>query len=156
MFIFNIATLYIMKEGKKELRSRIMRAIKSENTKVEVLLRKALWRRGYRYRKNDKAIYGTPDISFRKYRIAVFVDGEFFHGYNWEEKKLKLKDNREYWIAKIERNMDRDIRVNDFLKMKGWRVIRFWDRDIKKNLWNCVKAVEKEIEEVKGLLNYNC
>lgn len=143
-----------MKEGRKELRSRIMRAIKSENTKVEVLLRKALWRRGYRYRKNDKAIYGTPDISFRKYRIAVFVDGEFFHGYNWEEKKLKLKDNREYWIAKIERNMDRDIRVNDFLKMKGWRVIRFWDRDIKKNLWNCIKAVEKEIEEVKSLLNY--
>lgn len=154
MYIFNIATLYIMKEGKKELRSRIMRAIKSENTKVEVLLRKALWKRGYRYRKNDKAIYGTPDISFRKYRIAVFVDGEFFHGYNWEEKKLKLKDNRDYWIAKIERNMNRDIRVNDFLMLNGWRVIRFWDRDIKKNLWNCVRTVEKEIEDVKGLLNY--
>jgi len=131
-----------------------MRAIKSKNTSVEILLAKALWRRGHRYRKNDKTIFGTPDLVFKKYRIAVFVDGEFFHGYNWESKKLKLKDNREYWIAKIERNMDRDKKVNEHLASKGWIVIRFWGMDIKKKLRDCVKVVENEIEEIKAKIYY--
>jgi len=139
---------------KREQRSRIMRAIKSKNTSVEVLLAKALWHRGHRYRKNDKTIFGTPDLVFRKYRIAVFVGGEFFHGYNWEQKKIKLKDNRDYWISKIERNMARDRRVNEFLSAKGWIVIRFWGLDIKNKLRSCVKVVEKEIDEMKSKINY--
>jgi len=139
---------------KKEQRSKIMRAIKSKNTTVEVLLAKTLWHKGYRYRKNDRTIFGTPDLTFKKYRIAVFVDGEFFHGYNWEAKKLKLKDNREYWISKIERNMDRDRRVNEYLIAKGWTVIRFWGMDIKKNLYACVKTIENEINEISSKINY--
>jgi DNA mismatch endonuclease (patch repair protein) len=139
---------------KRQQRSKIMRAIKSKNTSVEILLAKALWRRGHRYRKNDKTIFGTPDLVFKKYRIAVFVDGEFFHGYKWEEKKLKLQDNREYWISKIERNIERDNKVNEYLASTGWVVIRFWGADIKKKLRNCVKMVENEIEEMKAKIYY--
>lgn len=139
---------------KKELRSKIMRAIKSKNTSVEILLAKKLWHKGYRYRKNDRTIFGTPDIVFRKYRIAIFIDSEFFHGYNWEAKKLKLKDNREYWISKIERNIARDKKVNEYLSSKGWVVLRFWSFDIKKKLNESVKVIEKEIEEVKKKIYY--
>ncbi len=139
---------------KKEQRSKIMRAIKSKNTSVEVLLAKALWHRGYRYRKNDRHVFGTPDLVFRKYRIAIFVDGEFFHGYNWEIKKQRLLDNRDYWIKKIERNMSRDTNVNEYLTSKGWIVIRFWGLDIKKDLRACVKKVEKEIDGMKEKINY--
>ena len=131
-----------------------MRAIKSKNTSVEILLAKALWHRGHRYRKNDKTIFGSPDIVFRKYRIVIFIDSEFFHGYNWHEKKQKLKDNREYWIAKIERNMNRDEKVNDFLLSKGWTVIRFWGLEVKKNLWKCVNMIEIKMEEYKKKVYY--
>ena len=96
-----------------EQRSRAMSHIKGKDTSIEVLLRKALWHKGIRYRKNYKKLPGTPDIAITKYRIAIFCDSEFFHGYNWEIKKQKLGHNREYWIKKIERNMARD-RENDF------------------------------------------
>lgn len=139
---------------KREKRSKIMRAIKSKNTSVEVLLAKKLWHRGYRYRKNDKTIFGTPDLVFKKYKIAIFVDGEFFHGYNWETKKQKLQDNRDYWISKIERNMTRDEKVNEYLTSTGWKVLRFWGMDIKKNLHTCVKVIENEIEEAKNKIYY--
>ena len=144
----------MMTMTKKEQRSKIMRAIKSKNTSVEILLAKALWHRGHRYRKNDKTIFGSPDIVFRKYRIVIFIDSEFFHGYNWHEKKQKLKDNREYWIAKIERNMNRDEKVNDFLLSKGWTVIRFWGLEVKKNLWKCVNMIEIKMEEYKKKVYY--
>jgi DNA mismatch endonuclease (patch repair protein) len=130
---------------KREQRSKIMRAIKSKNTSSEVALAKSLWHKGYRYRKNDKRFFGTPDLVFKKYKIAIFIDSEFFHGYNWEEKKLKLKDNREYWISKIERNMLRDKKVNEYLLSKGWKVIRFWSLEIKNDLRSCVRKIEKEI-----------
>lgn len=92
----------------KEQRSKIMSAIKSKDTKEEVLLAKALWHKGYRYRKNDKKVFGNPDLTFKKLKIAIFVDGEFFHGHNWEERKTKIKSNRDYWIPKIEKNIQRD------------------------------------------------
>lgn len=138
----------------KKLRSKIMSAIKSTDTSVELKLRKALWHKGYRYRKNDKTVYGTPDIVFKKYRIAVFVDSEFFHGYNWGEKKKKLKNNKEYWINKIERNIKRDNKVNAYLISKGWKVIRFWDKEVNKNLFKCIKKIEYEIDEMRGKLFY--
>lgn len=131
-----------------------MSAIKSTDTRVELKLRKALWHKGYRYRKNDKTVYGTPDIVFKKYRIAVFVDSEFFHGYNWEEKKNKLKNNKEYWVNKIERNIKRDNKVNAYLVSKGWKVVRYWDKEVNRNLYKCVKEIENEIEEMRRKLFY--
>lgn len=135
-------------------RSKIMKAIKGKDTKPEIALRKILWKKGYRYRKNDKSIKGCPDIVFKGLRLAVFVDSEFFHGFNWEQKKLKIKSNKEYWIKKIERNIERDDEVNQFLTSKGWRVLRFWSFEIKSNLLHCCKIVENEIGEIKSIIHY--
>jgi len=135
-------------------RSKIMRAIKSKDTKEEVLLAKALWHRGNRYRKHDKTIFGTPDLSFRKYKIAVFVDGEFFHGKDWEILKKRLETNKEFWHKKIERNIQRDQNVNEVLHSLGWKVLRFWSSDVRKNLYSTVRIIESEIEEIRALLNY--
>lgn len=129
----------------KEKRSKIMSSIRSKDTKEEVLLAKALWNRGHRYRKNNKKVFGTPDLTFKKYKIAIFVDGEFFHGYNWEERQHDIKSNRDFWISKIERNIQRDKQVNQFLLSHGWNVIRFWSSFVKKNLEDCINIIEKEI-----------
>lgn len=134
----------------KEIRSKIMRAIKSKDTKEEILLSKALWRKGYRYRKNNRKIFGTPDLTFKKSKIAIFVDGEFFHGFNWEERKYQIKSNREYWIPKIERNIERDKKVNQFLIENNWKVIRFWSSFVKKNLQDCISIIEKVLEDSKN------
>jgi len=138
----------------KEKRSAIMRAIKSKDTKEEVLLAKALWKRGHRYRKHDKSIFGTPDLSFKKYKIAVFVDGEFFHGKNWETVKSRLDSNKEYWITKIEKNRKRDVEVNEYLTSKGWTVLRFWSNDVKRKCYTTVRTIEKEIENACKKINY--
>lgn len=92
-------------------RSELMRKIRSRNTKPEIRLRKALWRSGIRYRLNVKKVYGSPDILISKYRIAIFVDGELWHGFNWNVKRDSIKSNRDYWIPKIERNMERDTKL---------------------------------------------
>ena len=134
-----------MDKVSKEIRSKNMRAIKSKDTKEEILLARALWNKGYRYRKNNKSVFGRPDLTFKKYKIAIFVDGEFFHGYNWHEKKDKIQSNREYWIPKIERNMQRDKEVNQYLIKNGWQVIRFWSPFVKKNLQDCIEIIEKEM-----------
>ena len=114
-------------------RSSLMKKIKSTNTKPEVLLRKKLWTVGYRYRINVKELPGKPDIVFFRKKIAIFVDGEFWHGYNWIEKKHKIKANRDYWIHKIEGNIERDYKTNQRLKNMGWKVFRFWEHDVTKN-----------------------
>jgi DNA mismatch endonuclease (patch repair protein) len=129
----------------KEVRSKITRAIKGKDTKEEILLAKALWNKGYRYRKNNKSVFGTPDLTFKKHKIVIFVDGEFFYGYNWEDKKEKIKSNREYWIPKIERNIQRNIEVNQYLIKNGWKVIRFWSMFVKQNLGDCIQIIENEI-----------
>lgn len=126
-------------------RSKIMRAIRSTNTKDEVRLAKALWHLGYRYRKNNRKIFGTPDLTFKKLKIAIFVDSEFFHGKDWETQKNRFKTNREFWQNKIERNMQRDIQVNDHLMEKGWTVLRFWSTEIKNNLESCIAKIQTEI-----------
>jgi len=129
-------------------RSKNMRAIKSTATKAEITLAKALWNLGYRYRKNNKTVFGKPDLTFKKLKIAIFVDSEFFHGKDWETRK-KPQTNAEFWIKKIERNMQRDIEVNTFLESHHWKVLRFWSNDIKNNLTKCIAVIEHEIAERK-------
>lgn len=137
-----------------EERSKIMKAIKGKDTQPEIMLRKLLWKRGYRYRKNDRSVRGAPDIVFKGLKLAIFIDSEFFHGYNWEAKKGKLKSNKEYWIEKIERNMERDKNVNEYLSSKGWKVLRFWSFEIKSRLFQCCKIVENEIDGIKKKIHY--
>lgn len=128
-----------------QARSKLMSKIKSKDTKAELALRKALWAKGYRYRKNVKKLPGSPDIVLKKYGLVIFIDGEFWHGYNWEEKKQKIKSNREFWIPKIERNMQRDARNNQLYQSKGWTVLRFWERQLKKDLAGCIQQIEGTI-----------
>ena len=124
-------------------RSRLMKKIRSKNTGPELKLRKALWAKGYRYRLHVKNIPGHPDIVFRKFKLAIFVDGEFWHGYNWEEKKPKIKANREYWVKKIERNITRDKENRQLLQKGGYTVLRFWEHQIKSGLMDCIIEIEK-------------
>lgn len=131
----------------KEQRRKNLQNIKATDTKIEIILRKALWKKGYRYRKNYNKLPGTPDIVLPKYKIAIFCDGEFFHGKNWNilKKKLENSNNSEFWINKIERNRKRDDEINKRLFFEGWTVIRFWGEEIKKHTEECVKVVEETI-----------
>lgn len=133
-----------------EQRRRNMQNIKSKDTRIEILLRKALWKKGIRYRKNYKTLPGTPDIAITKYRIAVFCDSEFFHGKDWEVLKPRLErgSNSEFWVSKISRNRERDDEVNKRLLFQGWTVIRFWGTDITKHTDECVKVIEEAIFDI--------
>jgi len=135
----------------KEQRHKNMKNIRSKDTAIEIRLRKALWQKGYRYRKNYKELPGCPDIVLTKYKIAIFCDGEFFHGKDWEVLKPRLEqsNNSQFWINKISRNIERDDEVNKKLLFLGWTVIRFWGKDIKKKTEECVKVVEEEIFAIK-------
>ena len=126
-----------------------MQSNKSTGTKPELLLAKALFERGHRYRKNNKTVFGKPDLTFKKIKLAIFIDGEFWHGKNWEERKYDHKSNKEFWINKIERNIERDIEVNHTLESQGWTVLRFWAKEVEQNLVSCVLQIEKVIEELK-------
>lgn len=144
-----------------EQRKKNMQHIKSKDTKIEVLLRKELWKRGYRYRKNYSKLPGKPDIVLTKYKIAIFCDSEFFHGKDWEVLKPRLEkgNNSDYWLKKISRNRERDDEINKQLLFQGWTVIRFWGKDILKNLDECIKVVEETIFDLKmsqeDIENYN-
>lgn len=133
-----------------EQRKKNMQHIRSDNTKIEAILRKALWNKGYRYRKNYTELPGKPDIVLTKYKIAIFCDGKFFHGKDWEVLKPKLEkgNNSEYWVKKITRNRERDEEVNKKLLSMGWTVIRFWGNDIKKHTEDCVQVVEETVYEI--------
>lgn len=124
-----------------------MSRIRGKDTEIEVLLRRALWHRGYRYRKNYRALPGSPDIVLTKYRIAIFCDSEFFHGKDWEVLKPRLQKgkNPDYWIPKIEHNMERDREQDKRLLYLGWTVIRFWGKDIVKKTDECVQVIEDVI-----------
>ncbi len=136
----------------KEQRSRNMKSIKSKDTQIELLLRKALWKHGYRYRKNAVNLPGKPDILIPKYKIVIFCDGEFFHGKNWHElnKKLKNSNNGEFWRNKISKNIEHDDNVNKELSYLGYTVLRFWGEDIKKHLDDCVKTVDEAVFRIKS------
>ena len=131
----------------KEQRQKNMKAIKSKGSKIEQLLGKALWRRGYRYRKNDNHVFGKPDFTFKKYKIAIFCDSEYFHGKDWARQKGRIRTNTEFWQRKIEGNINRDKVVNDSLLKDGWKVLRFWGQDIKKDLNLCLAEIEQAIKE---------
>lgn len=130
-------------------RRKSMQHNRSKDTSIEVVLRKALWHKGYRYRKNYKKLPGKPDIVLTKQRIVIFCDSEFFHGKDWEVKKGKLEKskNADYWIPKIEKNMKRDIEHDQSLANMGWTVIHFWGQDILKNTEECIRVIEEAIFE---------
>ena len=131
-------------------RSLIMSKIKGKDTKPEIQLRRALWKKGIRYRINYKKLPGRPDIVILKYKIAIFVDGEFWHGYNWQDKKKKINSNKAFWIPKIERNMQRDFQNNQKLEEMDFKVLRFWANDLKKDLGIYIDQVVKYITENKS------
>ena len=130
-----------------EQRHKNMQAIKSKDSEIELMLRQELWKRGLRYRKNAKSVFVHPDIAFIGRKVAVFCDSEFWHGYNWDTRKNDIKSNREFWITKIERNIERDKEVNTVLSTEGWTVIRFWGKEIKKNCRQCADLIQKALED---------
>lgn len=138
-----------------------MSHIRNKNTSIEIQLRKVLWHEGIRYRIHLKTLPGKPDIAITKYKIAIFCDGEFWHGKNWDCKKESIKTNRDYWIPKIERNITRDNANEKKLANMGWTVLRFWGKEIEKNLTECVNEIKETIFEIKtgiytGEHSYDC
>ena len=130
-------------------RSKIMSKIRGKNTKPELRFRKALYAAGYRYRIDYKKLIGKPDIVLKKYRTVIFIDGEYWHGRNWKERKPKIKTNREFWVAKFERNIQRDKEVNAELRRLGYTVFRFWETEVKKELDSCLQKVTQHLEAVQ-------
>ena len=127
-------------------RSKIMGKIRGKNTKPELAFRKALWQAGFRYRVDYKKLIGRPDIALNKYKTVIFIDGDYWHGHQWAERKKKVKTNREFWIAKIERNMQRDREVNAAYLQVGYTVFRFWESEIKKDLQLCLDKVVSHLQ----------
>lgn len=148
---------FVMRNGKErdpKVTRKIMSAIPSKDTKPEMLLRKELWRHKLRYRVNYKELPGKPDIVFTKYHVAIFCDGDFWHGHNWAIRGLgsleeELKSYSEFWRNKILRNVERDNEINRQLHSLGWIVIRFWESDIYSDLEGCVKTVQEILFDVK-------
>lgn len=132
-----------------EQRHKNMQAIKNKDSEIELILRKELWKRGLRYRKNVKNVFGHPDIAFIGKKVAVFCDSEFWHGYDWEHRKADIKSRRDFWVPKIERNMQRDIEVTGVLKSDGWIVLRFWGKEIKKDVCKCADIIETAVKNNK-------
>jgi DNA mismatch endonuclease Vsr len=132
-----------------EQRQKNMQAVRSTGSEIERLLAKAIWSRGLRYRKNDKSVFGKPDLAMKRYKIAIFVDSEFWHGKDWKTRKNDHKSNIKFWHKKIERNIERDREVTDYLVKNGWIVLRFWGEEVKKNLRYCVNKIENAVNEVR-------
>ena len=122
-------------------RHKSMSHIKSANSQIELILRKSLWKLGKRYKKNYKKLTEKTNIVIIKKRIAIFCDSEFWHGKDWEQQKNRINSNKNYWLTKIERNIEHDKIVNDELKKLGWTVLRFWGEDIIKNTDRCINEI---------------
>jgi DNA mismatch endonuclease (patch repair protein) len=133
-----------------EQRRRNMQAVKNKDSKIEIALRKALFAKGYRYRKNCAEVFGHPDVVFTKLKIAVFCDSEFWHGRDWDRRKSDFKSHTDFWIPKIERNMERDREVNSRLTADGYIVMRFWGKQIQKDLDGVVAEIEQAIDLRRG------
>ena len=138
-----------------EQRRRNMQNIHQKDTSIELCLRKALWKKGYRYRKNVKTLPGKPDIVITKYKIAIFCDSEFFHGKDREVLKPRLEKgvHGDFWVKKITNNRRRDDEVNKQLLFMGWIVIRFWGKEIMKNTDECVRVIEETVFDIKMEVN---
>ena len=131
--------------------SKRMKTLSHKKSEVESVLAKALWHKGYRYRLNYKKLPGTPDIALIKDRIAIFVDGEFWHGKDFDKSKEKLKNNKAYWVEKIEENIQRDIRNDNLLRQMEWIPLHFWSNEVKRYLDYCINEVEETIYEIRVL-----
>jgi len=125
----------------KAKRSEIMSKIKSKDTSIELIFAKELRKHKICYRRNNKKIKGSPDFVITDKNLVVFLDGEFWHGFKWDEKKKRIKSNRQYWVSKIEKNIKRDKSVSKYLKVHGWYVLRFWQHQIKKDPEKCIKKI---------------
>lgn len=136
-----------MKERDEATISYTMSRIKGKDTSIEIKLRKELTKLGYRYNKNCSDVFGHPDVVFKKYKVAIFCDSEFWHGYNFEENKKRLHKHIDYWIPKIERNIERDKEVNEKLRNEGYSVLRFWGNEINKELPSCIAKIEEVLKE---------
>lgn len=138
-------------ENVSEKRSKTMSRIRGKDTSIELTLRKALWAEGFRYRKNYKVLPGSPDICLTKYKIAIFCDSEFFHGKDWKILKPRVQNgnNGEYWVKKIQENMNRDDENDKKLLFLGWTVIHFWGKDILKNTDECIRVIKEAIFDLK-------
>lgn len=133
-------------------RSKLMSKIKGKDTQPEIMFRNALYSLGIRYRINVAKLPGKPDIAIKKYKLAIFLDGDFWHGYKWEEKKIRIKSNAEYWIEKIERNMERDIENTIALERMGYTVLRFWEHEVRKDLQSCIFRVKSFLENLTNVI----
>lgn len=133
----------------KEQRRSNMQAVKNKGSKIEIMLAKAIWAEGIRYRKNNNSVYGKPDLTIKKYRLAIFADSEFWHGKNWGSTKYNHKSNIKFWLAKIERNIERDKEVNSHLRKAGWIVMRFWGKNIERNTLECVWKIKRKINKLE-------
>jgi DNA mismatch endonuclease (patch repair protein) len=149
--------MYKMKSNERifknvtEQRKKTMSHIRGKDTLIEIALRKSLWKNGYRYRKNYKKLPGSPDICITKYKIAIFCDSEFFHGKDWDilRPRVEKGNNGEYWVKKIQENMNRDIEKDKQLVALGWTVIHFWGKDILKKTDVCIKVIEESIFDIE-------
>ncbi|MBE6073597.1 MAG: very short patch repair endonuclease [Selenomonas ruminantium] len=131
-----------MEEQASKVRSYIMSKVHGKDTKPEVMLRKALWHKGIRYRKNYRGLPGTPDIVLTRQKIAIFVDGDFWHARGHQENPgEQVQSNKEYWTRHLGRNVEHDKEVNDALTQEGWLVLRFWESDIKRDLSRCLEEI---------------
>ena len=126
----------------RKQRHKSMIGNKGNDTKPEILLRKALWHRGIRYRKNWRKLTGCPDIVLTRQKIAIFVDGDFWHARGYQDRPgSQIDTNQSYWQKTLARNVERDREVNDQLTEQGWLVLRFWESDIKKDLDNVLAEI---------------
>jgi DNA mismatch endonuclease (patch repair protein) len=137
-----------------EQRHKCMSHIHSSDTAPEVFFRKALWKWGIRYRKNVKSLIGTPDIAIKKYKIVIFIDGDFWHGNDWKKKhflsqEALLSTYSDYWQKKIRRNIERDKKVKKYYKKTGWTILRFWTSETEKNLNKCITKTIVTINKMK-------
>ena len=130
--------------------SKRMSHVKTKRNSAEIMIAKSLWHRGYRYRLNYKTLPGSPDIALTKYRIAIFIDGEFWHGKDFDQRKTKLKNNKDYWIEKIQENIDRDLKNDKLLRQMEWYPIHFWSNDVIKYCNQCVEEVICLIDDINN------
>lgn len=143
-----------MKKRDAQTTSKIMAAIPSKDTEPELLLRRALWKENLRYRVNYKKLPGKPDIVFTKYHVAIFCDGDFWHGHNWAVRGMKsleeeLAGYSDFWKNKILHNIERDQTINEMLSSSGWTVIRFWESDIRKDIDSCINTIKKALDDTE-------
>ena len=141
-----------------EQRRKCMSNIRSTDTKPEVFFRKALWKWGIRYRKNVKTLFGKPDIAIKKYKLVIFIDGDFWHGNDWIKRRFSSREDMlltysDFWQKKIRRNIERDNEVNMYYQNNDWTILRFWQDDIEKKITECII---KTIETINLLKKKNC